>query len=267
MSRPRVGSRPARPDDPRSRPPHGGPSAGPAGGGGLRPWATAASIPIVLAVLPMALVVENLLRDLHTLSFVRDALPVSESEVHLTRARLAFFGRATAILWGGGLLLWVAWQYRAHALLRASGVEGLRFGPVWGTAAWLLPIPLMPLALRELWRASDPFAEGTAWRRRRTHVLVWAWSLALAATAACLVRGFALAARPNAGALELIARDRWLIAAMAAGMVAAVAGAVLVHLITGRVELCAYRAGVGPWRPWTDVPGRAEEARRAEGPG
>lgn len=229
----------------------------------LRPWATAASIPLALAVLSMAMVVENLLRDLATLSFVRSGLPVSDTEVHLNHVRLIFFGRTTAVLWAAGVVLWVSWQYRAHALLRASGVQGLRFGPARGAAAWLLPIPLVPLALSELWRGSDPFAEGATWRRRKTNALVWAWPLALAVTAALVARGFALAADPNAGALGLIARNRWLIAAMVVGMVAAVAGTIVVHLLTGRVELRAHRATLGPWRAWTDVPGRAEEAGRS----
>jgi hypothetical protein len=62
-------------------------------------------------------------------------------------------GLASAITLAAGIL-WLVWQHRGHANLRARGVQNLRFTPGWAVGWWFVPFAnlVMPyLTMRELW--------------------------------------------------------------------------------------------------------------------
>lgn len=81
-------------------------------------------------------------------------------------------------------IVWLLWQHRAHANLRALGVAGLRFSPRWAVGWWFIPFAniVMPyLAVRELWKASDPNAGPIEWKAPGGAAIIgWWWAGRLA---------------------------------------------------------------------------------------
>ncbi len=158
------------------------------------------------------------------------AVPAAETVAIRTRLEGASaVGDIVSVATG---LLWLVWQYRAATNLRALGVRELRYSPAWAVGWWLIPVAnlVMPyLTVRELYRASDPDAGATDWRRPVPFLLpVWwaAWILPLMVGAA----GLALSSRTSLAPSAAIARDWWTMA----GSSAAVAGAMLsIALVRG----------------------------------
>ena len=110
-------------------------------------------------------------------------------------------------------ILWLIWQYRAHANLRTIEPERARFHPAVAVAVWPIPVlnaPLSLLAIRELWRVGDPDIEplvaGERGRRRWTSPLVWAWWVTFFTTVGLAVTGFLQA--PRTGARQVRAASR-----------------------------------------------------------
>jgi uncharacterized protein DUF4328 len=74
---------------------------------------------------------------------------------------------------------WLLWQYRAHQNLPALGAENLRVTPGWAVAWWFVPIAtlFMPyVAMREVWKGSDPEAGADWMRAKGTPLLPWWWA-------------------------------------------------------------------------------------------
>src|SRR5205809_4695489 len=84
---------------------------------------------IILLLLGMALtfgfLIESLRSDQYTLSFVQDQLPVSDTEIVQNHQRLVLDVRILVILGTAAAILWLVWQYRAHANMKAL-VPGVR---------------------------------------------------------------------------------------------------------------------------------------------
>ncbi len=62
------------------------------------------------------------------------------------------------------IVVFLVWINNAAKNVRTFGHEGLRFTPGWAVGWWFIPIASMwmpMLALREIWRASDPDNVGT----------------------------------------------------------------------------------------------------------
>ena len=84
---------------------------------------------------------------------------------------IVFFALVTGIIW-------LIWQHRSHANLRALGAGQLRYTPGWAVAWWLIPFAniVMPyLTMRELYKASDPDAGAVDWAARGGAGLVAVW--------------------------------------------------------------------------------------------
>jgi hypothetical protein len=92
----------------------------------------------------------------------------------------AALGVNAAILWvilAAGIV-WLIWQHRSHANLRALGAGGLKYSPGWAVGWWFVPfanIVLPFLTMRELWKASEPEAGSIDWIARRTTPILGLW--------------------------------------------------------------------------------------------
>lgn len=151
--------------------------------------------------------------------------PTPESQVSLVGALGGLLSLAT-------IVVWLVWQYRAHANLAALGSVGMRHTPGWTVGWWFIPIAdlWMPLVvMRELWRASDPVAGPTDWTSSRGSPLIgWWWATWLAPFAA----GFIAAAIAASATGTATAADAW---AVVGGILRA-ASAVLAVALVVRIE-------------------------------
>jgi hypothetical protein len=108
----------------------------------------------------------------------------------------AALGVESAAIWVivAAIILWLIWQYRAHANLRALGVGELKYTPGWAVGWWLIPFAniVMPfLTMRELWKASDPEAGSIDWLGRPTTALLGLWWAGRLITQILIQIGFA----------------------------------------------------------------------------
>jgi hypothetical protein len=214
------------------------------------------STTIVLLLLAIALVfgflIESLRADQYTLSFVIGGLPVSDTEVLANHQRLVRDCMLLVVLSLAVAVLWFVWQYRAHANMRAL-VPGTRFRPLWGLASWVIPganLVLAPMAMRELWRASNPDVED--WRRARTTPLLWLWWLLILAGLSLAVFAMLPVTRGSVTSPDLFVRDHRGVPAAGLGILAAVAAALLFGLLQGRMVLKEDRVRLGAWKAWSE---------------
>src|SRR5262249_2371020 len=140
------------------------------------------------------------------------------SELHLAHERV----HDTSVLAIGfaavAAVLLLVWQFLAHANLRRFGDARLRFPPAVAVLVWLLPgldLVLPPLAVRELWKRSDPDAGTLDGRAPRASPLILIWWIVLLATAAAA--WMALRAGTT-GIQALLHRERLLLAACGLGL-------------------------------------------------
>jgi len=207
---------------------------------------------LVAMALFLLFLIESLRGDQLTLSFEIAGLPVSDAEILHNHDRLTRDTTIVALLAASVAILWLVWQYRAHANLRAM-VPGMRFRPVAAVLLWLVPVVNLvgpPLALRELWKASDVDHED--WRKTWTTPLLWLWWLVLLASLALGWWALAPTWHDRPTLEELLVRDHRAVIAAGVGVLSSLAAAVLfvlLHLrITGRED----RVMAGQWRGWTD---------------
>lgn len=220
--------------------------------------AMAVSILIGLCGLAFLFAVDFMDAQLADLPFLRDGFPISDLEVAINHARMTGIGRAIGALVLGSAIVWLIWQFQAHANLRTIEPKRARFRPTAAVAAWLLPVlnaPLSLLAIRELWRVGDPDVEpvraGQRPRRRWMSPLVWAWWVTFFTTVGLAVTGFLQAPRSGASPEELIARDHWLIAACLVGIAAVVFAIGLVNSLVGRLQRRENQVRFPGWEAWS----------------
>ena len=216
-------------------------------------WISTTIVLLLLAIaLVFAFLVESLRADQYTLSFVTGGLPVSDTEVLANHQRLVRDCTLLVILTVAVAVLWAIWQYRAHANVRAL-VSGARFRPLWGLASWVIPganLVLAPLAMRELWRASNPDEED--WRRARTTPLLWLWWLLILAGLSLAVWSLLPVVGGGVTTSDLFIRDHRAVIAGGLGIPAAVAAALLFGLLQGRMVLKEDRVRLGAWKAWSE---------------
>ncbi len=102
----------------------------------------------------------------------------SIGDVVNTNDRLRAAGVIGIVLLIATVVVWLVWQYRSHANLRALGAGNLRFTPGWVVGWWFIPfadIVFPYLTMRELLKASDPGAGVADWAARRTPALLGLW--------------------------------------------------------------------------------------------
>jgi uncharacterized protein DUF4328 len=211
---------------------------------------------VALCLLGMALVlgflIESLRADQLTLAYMLADLPVGDIEQASNHGRLVRDTTILSLLGLAVIVMWLVWQYRAQANIRVL-VQGTRFHPVAAVGAWLVPVVNLvgpPLAMRELWRASD--TEREDWRKAWTTPLLWLWWLLLLTAVA--MAGWALAPAWHHGATldERFVRDHRAVMAGGAGILACVMAAVLILVFNLRVSQREYLGGSGGWRGWAD---------------
>lgn len=74
-------------------------------------------------------------------------------------------------------VLWLIWQHRAHKILHALRIPGLRFTPGWAVGWWFVPFAnfVMPYQVNaELWRATAPRGSGS-WKSTRVDRILPSW--------------------------------------------------------------------------------------------
>jgi hypothetical protein len=209
---------------------------------------------IVLCLLGMALflglLIESLRADQLTLSFRIAELPVGDFEIVHNHGRLVRDSTVVVALGAAAAVLWLVWQYQAHANLRAM-VPGLQFRPVPAVAAWFIPganLILPMLALRELWRASDP--GGGDWRKAWTTPVLWLWWLLSLSALALAAWALAPAFHAHPTLEQLYVRDHRAVIAAGVGLLTAVASAILMVILDARVTLREGQAW--GWKGWSD---------------
>jgi hypothetical protein len=230
----------------------------------------AVSVLLGLTAFAFLFAVDFMLAQLADLPFLRDGFPISDLEIAINHARMTGIGRAIAALAVATAVLWLVWQFRAHANLRSLHLPSTKFTPVTGVVAWLIPVAhlvLPVLAIRELWRVPDPdtgAANPDEPRPRTwTPMLVWGWWASFLTMVGLAVKGFAQAPTSNATPEQLIARNHWLIPACLVGIPAAVIAIVLVNRIVGRLQLKEDQVRFPGWEAWTKVrPGRGPVSPR-----
>jgi len=124
--------------------------------------------------------------ELRILGDIARGVPQVEGEVADSDTRIRLLTSITIVAGIAAMIGWVAWQLRAQANLRALGAKGLRFPPVLAVASWFVPVVnlVVPgLAVRELWKGSEPGTKESDWRSQRLDPRVWAWWAAGLATA------------------------------------------------------------------------------------
>ncbi|MGH2641603.1 MAG: DUF4328 domain-containing protein [Actinomycetota bacterium] len=91
-------------------------------------------------------------------------------------------------------IVWLVWQHRAHANLRAAGVPHLAFTPRWAVGWWFVPFAnlVKPFqTVREVWKASSGIDR---WEARPTWpVIGWWWGMWVGGLAVGIGVGFAAA--------------------------------------------------------------------------
>jgi len=216
-------------------------------------WMSTTIVLLLLMIgLFFAFLVESLRADQYTLSFVNGGLPVSDTELVQNHQRLVRDCSFLVILSLAVAVLWLVWQYRAHSNVRTL-VPGTHFRPLWALASWLIPVAnllLPPLAVRELWRVSNPDVED--WRRARTTPLLWLWWMLVLAGLSLGVWSLLPVLGGRVTTSDLFVRDHRAVIAGGVGIVAAVAAALLFALLQGRMVLKEDRVRLGDWKGWSE---------------
>lgn len=103
---------------------------------------------------------------------------ISRSEFLTATTPFALLSALQGLVLIASAVLVIVWMFRVARNLRTLH-RGTTWGPGWAIGGWLLPpfLFVIPyLALREMWKASDPdVAIGAEWRRLPVSPLVTAW--------------------------------------------------------------------------------------------
>ena len=181
----------------------------------------------------------------------------SFSDARTSEGRVAAIGVLETILALALVVMWLVWQFRAHANLRALGASDLRFSPGWVVGWWFIPFAnlAMPyLTMRELTKASDPSVGAIDWQSSRTPRILVAWWVAWLARVGMASIAFSLSGPGKVLTVgEAISAQNAALFADLLYVAAAVLAVLLVRLIDRRQEekrrlMAAIPAGSPFWR-------------------
>lgn len=131
---------------------------------------------LVAQVLALMFEAVAVLMEMSLLQRIIDGSQVTLTEATASDNRVALSVRLWLVLLVATVVVWLIWQHRAHANLKALGTE-LEYSPGWAVGFWLIPIANLwkPFQVnRELWKASGDVND---WRSQRTWpVLGWWWA-------------------------------------------------------------------------------------------
>lgn len=221
-------------------------------------WANACTAFLILMGLVLAFVVDFLLPDVRDLPFVRDNLPIAESELRRNHVRLVVVTKAALVVGILAAITWLIWQFLAHAnartLLRRKGT----LAPALGVLCWLIPgvnLVLPPMVIQDMLRASDP---DSVWSKGRVggwaSLVLWLWWTGWLVALALLYVAFLAVLDGHPTPSELITRDHFAIGAALVGIPVAALGAVLLHLVNARQVLKEGRLISRDWVGWSKSP-------------
>jgi hypothetical protein len=171
-------------------------------------------------------------------------------ELGVSHTRLLWIGMAIGATLLASAVGWLVWQCSAHTTIARLGIERTRFTPALGFGGWLLPAAnlILPyLAVREIWRASEPEAGASDWRRRRASPFLWAWWIVFVAGVFFAILGVRSELGSHVLNHQLVVRDRLLIVACWAGIITAGLGGIIVKQVNDRLFVRANRASHGFW--------------------
>jgi hypothetical protein len=207
---------------------------------------------LVAQVLALLFEAVAVLREMSLLQRIIDGSQVTIAEATASDNRVAAFARLWLVVLVATVVVWLIWQHRGHANLKAVGVTGLEYSPGWAVGWWLIPIANLwkPFQVnRELWKASSGVND---WRSLPTWPLLgWWWASWI--TAGVLGRIAAGARRSAETPMEIRSAD--FIDLMSTGVV--VASAVLAIMVVRSVlarqehlEVAVPRVPAPPaWQP------------------
>ncbi|MGH2555492.1 MAG: DUF4328 domain-containing protein [Actinomycetota bacterium] len=220
-----------------------------------RLWARTCTAFLILMAFVFAFSVDFLLPDVRDLPFLRDDLPIAESELRRNHARLVVITKAAVVVGALAAISWLVWQFLAHVNARAlSGRKG-GLVPALGVVSWVVPglnLVVPPLVMWGMLRASDPDAVSPGEKvRGRSSLLIVPW------WAGWLTGGWLLyiAFRPvidgNPTYSELMTRDHFAIAASLVGIGTTVLAIVLLHRVNAMQVLKEDRLAFRQWVGWS----------------
>jgi hypothetical protein len=233
----------------------------------LSGWTVATAVALGAVAFILGLLTESVIADARNQGELRDQIFVARSDLAAVHTRWVTLTRGAMLVCLIAALLWLAWQYQAHANLRSLG--GSRIPPWLATALWLIPglnVLLSWVGLGDLWVGSDPLGRDRKAGRATLSPVLLLWWTAFTTAATLTVLAFLRTPRTGASAEQLIARDHLLVAACLTGIAAAIFGIVLLVKIDGRLDLKEDAAGHPTWRAWSDdhrTPGNAKPSRGA----
>lgn len=210
---------------------------------------------IVLLVVDVAVAVfavDYLVFDLHSLYARSQGVPVA-MELGQAHTRLVDMALAAVAALVATAVVWLAWQFRAHANLARLGARGMRFSPSGAVASWFL-VPanvILPfMAVGELWKASNPEAGPEDWKAGRLGALVPPWWAGLLATAALVAVAYRMVWVPTPTVHRMIERDIFLVAASLVAVATAVVAVALVRQVDGRQFVKEHGKPSETWSRW-----------------
>ena len=217
----------------------------------VRAWLAGALL--VAAIAAAALTIDDLVYDLHARYLLRQDLPALAQlyQAHQYLHQVTVVVPIVALV---TVAAWLIWQAQAHANLDHLGASGLQFRPASAVASWFVPVVNLGLpymAMRELWRASDPEAGELDWRERRTTILLPLWWVGLIASAVLFALGMQLDMRSGGPNGRLITRDLFFIASAAMSIATALLAGLLIKWVDDRQIGKSNRAQSGAWVSWT----------------
>jgi hypothetical protein len=174
--------------------------------------------------------------------------PISLSAAHASDDRVAVVSGLVILLLLATAIAWCIWQHRAQRNLHDLGRAGLRFTPGWAAGWWFVPVAnlFMPfLSVRELWKASAPLGDGSAWPRTATWpVIGWWWVSWIAAKPIGWIARFM---RTSDDPHAVVVANYWWMASSALSVIAAILAILVVRSVIERQKaLMTLEAGVAP---------------------
>jgi hypothetical protein len=204
--------------------------------------------------------IASMIGEIDILTRIRDHGSFTLAEAAASDQRVQFASRVGVALFLATAIVWLVWQHRAHANVRAFGVGGLDVTPGWGVGWWFVPFAnlVKPFqTVRELWKASDPDPGVTGWATTPTWPVIslW-WATYLAAN---LIQSAARAGRTAPLTADSgISSDRTSMLGYVALIVSAFLAVAVVRGVSARQVALQVRIPPAPPRP--DQPsGRPDE--------
>lgn len=220
-----------------------------------RLWARACTVFLILMALVLAFAVDFLLPDVRDLPFLRDDLPIAESELRRNHTRLVVITKAAMVVGALAAITWLVWQFLAHANARALSGRNRTLIPALGVISWIVPglnLILPPLVIRTMLRASDPDSVSPHGKARgRSSLLVWPWWAGWLVGCWLLYIAFRPVIDGNPTYSELITRDHFAIAASLVAIATIALAIGLLHLVNARQVLKEDRLVFRQWVGWS----------------